>query len=168
MRQCNLWNYSTVKSSTINAEYSNNTHIFTFVRWVLYTINSRSFCMNRTTFHDLWGENMYYCASSIYIFKRKTNPLRYQIQFCIWANWFVVSVNEIETWEDNPVDTCDLPSGYEWRCQPLQVIVFFVVVRPCMSKCCFINVTSKHGERLISDRLFVRVFLRLLNLPKSW
>jgi len=34
------------------------------------------------------GENMYYCASSIYFFKRKTNPLRYQIQFCIWANWF--------------------------------------------------------------------------------
>jgi len=32
------------------------------------------------------GENMYYCASSIYFFKRKTNPLRYQIQFCIWAD----------------------------------------------------------------------------------
>jgi len=28
---------------------------------------------------------------------------------------------------DNPVDTCDLPSGYEWRYQKLQVIVFFVV-----------------------------------------
>ena len=32
-----------------------------------------------------------------------------------------------------------------------------------MSKCCFINVTSKHEERLIFDRLSVRVFLRLLN-----
>jgi len=30
-----------------------------------------------------------------------------------------------------------------------------------MSKCCFINVKSKHEERLIFDRLFVRVFLRL-------
>jgi len=36
-----------------------------------------------------------------------------------------------------------------------------------MSKCCFINVTSKHKERLIFDRLSVRVFLRLLNFPKS-
>jgi len=36
-----------------------------------------------------------------------------------------------------------------------------------MSMCYFINVKSKHEERLIFDRLFVRVFLRLLNLPKS-
>jgi len=36
-----------------------------------------------------------------------------------------------------------------------------------MSKCYFINVKWKHEERLIFDRLFVRVFLRLLNFPKS-
>ena len=34
-----------------------------------------------------------------------------------------------------------------------------------MSKCCFIDFKSKHKERLIFDRLFVRVFLRLLNFP---
>jgi len=33
-----------------------------------------------------------------------------------------------------------------------------------MSKCCFINVKSKHEERLIFDRLFVRVFLYVLLL----
>jgi len=32
-----------------------------------------------------------------------------------------------------------------------------------MSKCYFINVKSNHEERLIVDRLFVIVFLRLLN-----
>ena len=32
-----------------------------------------------------------------------------------------------------------------------------------ISKFCFTNVKSKHEERLISDRLFVRVFLRRLN-----
>ena len=31
--------------------------------------------------------------------------------------------------------TCDLPSGCEWRYQKLQVIVFFVVFRPCMCTC---------------------------------
>jgi len=36
-----------------------------------------------------------------------------------------------------------------------------------MSKCYFINVKSKHEDRLIFDGLFVRVFLRLLNFPKS-
>jgi len=35
-----------------------------------------------------------------------------------------------------------------------------------MSMCCFINVKRKHEERLIFDRLFVRVFLRLLKLSK--
>ena len=65
----------------------------------------------------------------------------------IWADWVEVSViyhstnikleldyilYEIETWEDNPVDTCDLCSGYEWqyqKLQKLQVIVFFVCVQ---------------------------------------
>jgi len=47
--------------------------------------------MNRTTFRDLWVggvlvKNMYYCTMFIYFIKRKTNPLRYQIQFCIRAN----------------------------------------------------------------------------------
>jgi len=54
----------------------------------------------------------------------------------------------IETREDNPVDTS---SGYEWRYQKLQVI-FFVVLRPCLCtclKCCFIDLKSKHEERLI-------------------
>jgi len=32
-----------------------------------------------------FGENLYYGVSSIYCFKRKTNPLCYQIQFCILA-----------------------------------------------------------------------------------
>jgi len=36
-----------------------------------------------------------------------------------------------------------------------------------MHMCCFINVKSKHKETLIFDRLFVRVFLRLINFPKS-
>jgi len=36
-----------------------------------------------------------------------------------------------------------------------------------MSKCYFINVKNKHEERLTFDRLFVRVFLRLLNFPTS-
>jgi len=34
----------------------------------------------------------------------------------------------------NPVDTCYLPSGYEWRYQKLKVIIF-VVFRPCMCTC---------------------------------
>ena len=34
-----------------------------------------------------------------------------------------------------------------------------------MSKCCFIDFKSKHEERLIFDRLFVRVLLKLLNFP---
>jgi len=29
-------------------------------------------------------------------------------------NWTIYG---IETWEDNPVDTCDFSSGYEWRYQ---------------------------------------------------
>jgi len=37
-----------------------------------------------------------------------------------------------------------------------------------MSKCYFINVKRKHEERHLFERLFVRVFLRLLNFPKSW
>jgi len=36
-----------------------------------------------------------------------------------------------------------------------------------MSKCHFINIKGKHEERHIFDRLFVRIFLRLLNFPKS-
>jgi len=36
-----------------------------------------------------------------------------------------------------------------------------------MSKCYFIKVKGKHEEKLVFDRLFVRVFLRLLNFPKS-
>jgi len=36
-----------------------------------------------------------------------------------------------------------------------------------MSKCCFINVKSKHEEKLIFDRVFVRVFFRLLYFTKS-
>jgi len=36
-----------------------------------------------------------------------------------------------------------------------------------MSKCYFINVKRKHEKRFIFDRLFIRVFLRLLNFPKS-
>jgi len=36
-----------------------------------------------------------------------------------------------------------------------------------MSKVLLINVKSKQEERLIFDRLFVRVFFRLLNFPKS-
>ena len=36
-----------------------------------------------------------------------------------------------------------------------------------MFKCCLMNVKGKHEERLIFDRVFVRVFLRLLNFPKS-
>jgi len=35
-----------------------------------------------------------------------------------------------------------------------------------MSKVLLINVKSKHEERLIFDRLFVRVFFRLLKLSK--
>jgi len=53
--------------------------------------------------------------------------------------------------------------------QKLQIIVFFAVFLTLyvhMSKCCFINVKNKHKERLIIDRLFVRVYLRLLNFPK--
>ena len=46
---------------------------------------------------------------------------------------------------------------------PKVVVVMFVYI----SKCNFINVNRKHEERLIFDRLFVRVFLRLLNFPKS-
>ena len=80
---CRIW-YIMLKKSQI--------YIFTFVRWALYKIY-----MNRTTFRDLWVDvvlvkNMYYCASSIYFFRRKANPARYQNQFCIWAKWFVVSV----------------------------------------------------------------------------
>jgi len=36
-----------------------------------------------------------------------------------------------------------------------------------MPKCCFINVKSKHEERLIVDHVFKRVFLRLLYFTKS-
>jgi len=36
-----------------------------------------------------------------------------------------------------------------------------------MSKCHFIDVKGKHEERHIFDRLFVRVFIKLLNFPKS-
>jgi len=35
-----------------------------------------------------------------------------------------------------------------------------------MSMCYFIIVKRKHEERLIFDRLFVRVFPRLLDFPK--
>ena len=49
-------------------------------------------------------------------------------------------------------------------------IVFFVVLRPCMCTCkrYFINVKSKHEERLIFDRLFVRVFLRPGHQSRSY
>jgi len=47
--------------------------------------------MNRTTFRDLWvrGVLVKTCIISLrqsYLFKSKTNPSHYQIQFCIWAN----------------------------------------------------------------------------------
>jgi len=40
---------------------------------------------------------------------------------------------------------------------------------PAIFLACYvlINVKSKHEERLIFDRLSVRVFFRLLNIPKS-
>ena len=37
--------------------------------------------------------------------------------------------------EMDPIDTCDLPSDYEWRYRKLQVIVFGVVFRSCMCTC---------------------------------
>ena len=39
---------------------------------------------------------MYHYALSTYFFKRKTNPWLYQIYFCIWANWCVVSTYQYE------------------------------------------------------------------------
>jgi len=44
--------------------------------------------MNRTTFRDLWvgGEHVLLRFVDLLFKKEKTNPLRHQIQFCIWAN----------------------------------------------------------------------------------
>ena len=49
------------------------------------------FCMNRTTFRDLWvgGVLVETCIIALRrstFLKKRTNPFRYQIQFCIWAN----------------------------------------------------------------------------------
>jgi len=52
-----------------------------------------------------------------------------------------------ETWEDNSVYTCDLPSRCEWRYQQLQVIVFFVVFRPCMCTCLCVAHQRKRQAR---------------------
>jgi len=52
-------------------------------------------------------------------------------------------------------------------CKSSSSLLCFDLVCVHMSKCCFINVNSKHNERLIFDRLSVRDFCRLLNFTKS-
>ena len=71
-----------------------------------------------------------------------------------------------ETWDDNSVDTCNLP----WRYQKLQLIARLLccvsTLYVYMSKCCFTNVKSKHKERPRFNRLSVRIFPRLLKISK--
>ena len=70
------------------------------------------------------GKNMYYCTLAIY------------------------GIYGIETWEDNPEDTCDLCSGYAWRYLKLQVIVFFFVFPACMCTClCVSHQCKKQAQR---------------------
>ena len=55
--------------------------------------------------------------------------------------------NVTETWKDNLIYTCDLPTGCEWRYQKLQVIVIFVVFRSCMCTCLSVAHQSKKQAR---------------------
>ena len=68
----------------------------------------------------------------------------------------------------SPVDTCDLPRVMNGDIKKIASHRLLCCVPTLyVHMCCFINVKSKHDERLIFDRLFVRVFLRQLNFPKS-
>ena len=52
--------------------------------------------------------------------------------------------------------------------QLFYITLAYIVYTYIKSSCWSINVKCKHKERLIFDRLSVRVFFRLLNFPKSW
>ena len=93
----NIW-----KASFLETAFNTHTFIADLCPVVIFTYRSKqniyirplSSVQNKLRFivHFAWtvapfvtlggrslGENMHYCASSIYFFKRKTNPFRYQI-----------------------------------------------------------------------------------------
>ena len=74
---------------------TNQTHIFTFIRWPLYKIICGSFSYDLSwpvSGRSLGKKTCIIALRRSTFLKEKPNPPRYQLQFSIWADWFVVSV----------------------------------------------------------------------------